>query len=304
MTERLAGIAAFVEAVEAGGFAPAAARLNLSRSAVGKTIARLEARLGVRLFHRTTRSQSLTDDGQVFYERCVRALAELEAAEAALDSGRAEPSGRLRVTAPVIFGRRCVAPILLDLVTRHPGLELDLAFSDRPFDLIEDGFDLAVRNARLPDAAGLMARRVAGQRMTLCASPAYLDAHGRPRDLDEAAAHRTVVYGRGDRRQWLFPSPDGPQQEAALRVTPSSRVRFDDLEAMTDAAVAGFGLAWLPCWLVREHVAAGRLERVLPHLPGLVFDTYLVWPQAPHLPLRVRAAIDALAAGLPGMMLD
>ncbi|MBO9558436.1 MAG: LysR family transcriptional regulator [Caulobacter sp.] len=300
MSERLSGIAAFVEAVEVGGFAPAAARLGLTRSAVGKTIARLEARLGVRLFHRTTRSQSLTEDGQMFYERCVRALAELEAAEAALESGRAEPAGRLRVTAPVIFGRHCVAPVLLDLVRRHPTLELDLSFSDRPADLIEDGFDLAIRNGRLPDQAGLIGRRVAGQRMTVCASPAYLDRHGRPQRLEDIAGQLAILYGRGDRsRRWLFPMPGGTTRE----VTPASRIRFDDLEAIAEAAVAGLGLAWLPCWLVREAVASGRLERVLTDLPGLVFDTHLIWPQAPHLPLRVRAAIDALAAELPKMML-
>jgi DNA-binding transcriptional LysR family regulator len=299
MSERLSGIAAFVEAVETGGFAPAATRLGLSRSAVGKTIARLEARLGVRLFHRTTRSQSLTDDGQMFYERCVRALAELEAAEAALESGRAEPSGRLRVTAPVIFGRHCVAPILLDLLRRHPALELDLSFSDRPADLVEDGYDLAIRNGPRPDNAGLMGRRAGGQRMTVCAAPAYLDQHGRPETLDDIAGHRAVVYGRGDRAgRWLFPTPGEPDREVA----PTHRVRFDDLEAITDAAVAGLGLAWLPCWLVRPHLEAGRLERVLTDQPGLVFDTHLLWPRAPHLPLRVRAAIDALAAGLPGMM--
>ena len=266
---------------------------------MGKTVGRLEARLGVRLFHRTTRSQSLTDDGQMFYERCVRALAELEAAEAALESGRAEPSGRLRVTAPVIFGRHCVAPILLDLSQRHPGLELDLSFSDRPADLVEDGYDLAVRNGPRPDNAGLMGRRVAGQRMTVCAAPAYLDRRGRPQTLDDVADHQAVVYGRGDRaRLWLFPTPDGPDRE----VVPASRIRFDDLEAITDAAVAGLGLAWLPCWLVRAHIEAGRLERVLTDQPGLVFDTHLLWPRAPHLPLRVRAAIDALVAGLPAMM--
>jgi DNA-binding transcriptional LysR family regulator len=300
MSERLAGVAAFVEAVEAGGFAAAAARLGQSRSTVGKTIARLEARLGVRLFHRSTRSQSLTNDGQLFYERCVRALAELEAGEAALESGRAEPSGKLRVTAPVIFGRRCVAPILLELIRAHPGLELEMAFSDRPADLIEDGFDLAVRNGALPDHSGLMGRRVAGQRMTVCAAPAYLDRAGRPETLDEIAGHACLVYGRSDRRRsWRFPVDGGPD----LELFPASRVRFDDLEALADAAVAGLGLAWLPCWLVNDHVAAGRLERVLKDRPGLVFDTHLLWPRAPHLPLRVRAAIDALAAGLPRYML-
>src|SRR5882724_11319726 len=151
MRERLSGIAAFVQAVEAGSFAQAAERMQMTRSAVGKSIARLEERLGVRLFHRTTRRQSLTHDGQAYYERCVRVLAELEA-------GRREPSGRLRVSAPVIFGRRCVSPVLLSLARKYPGLAVDVSFSDRVVDLIEEGFDLAVRIGTLPDSGSLAAR--------------------------------------------------------------------------------------------------------------------------------------------------
>jgi DNA-binding transcriptional LysR family regulator len=164
VSDRLNGVSVFVEAVEAGGFSAAALRLNLSRSAVGKTIARLEGRLGVRLFHRTTRSQSLTDDGQAFYERCLRALEEIRAGEAMLESGQQEATGRLRVSMPVQFGRRCVAPILSHLAEKHPRLELDLNFSDRLVDLLEDGFDLAIRTGPLDQSAGLMTRRIAYHR--------------------------------------------------------------------------------------------------------------------------------------------
>src|ERR1700730_11614079 len=170
MSDRLTGVSVFVEAVEAGGFSAAALRLNLSRSAVGKTIARLETRLGTRLFYRTTRSQNLTEDGHAFYERCLRALDEIRMGEAMLDSGRREVVGRLRVSMPVLFGRHCVAPLLTDLARRHPKLELDLDFSDRLVDLMEDGFDLAVRNGAPGEGAGLMVRRLAYQRMTVCAS--------------------------------------------------------------------------------------------------------------------------------------
>lgn len=146
MSEMMDGVEVFVAAVEAGSFAAAAVRLHLTRSAVAKTIGRMETRLDVRLFHRTTRSLALTEDGQGYYERCVRALDELRAGKAALDSGRNEAAGRLRVSVPVLFGRRCVAPVLTQLAAEHPKLELDLSFSDRPVDLIEDGFDLAIRN--------------------------------------------------------------------------------------------------------------------------------------------------------------
>jgi DNA-binding transcriptional LysR family regulator len=297
MAELLTGIEVFVAAVESGSFSAAAERLHLSRSAVAKAIARIEARLDVRLFHRTTRSQSLTEDGQIYYERCVRALDELRAGQAMLDSGRQEVSGRLRVTAPVLFGRRCVAPVLARFAAQHPKLELDLSFSDRLVDLVEDGFDLALRNGPLYDGVGLMTRTVSLQRMTVCAAPAYLAEHGWPQTPDDLLFHRAVTYGRAGRiDRWEFPDSAG----SAVTVTPPSRLRFDDLEAIADAAAAGHGLAWLPCWLIRDYAEAGTLVPVLEDVPRRVFKTHALWVRTPHLPLRVRMAIDALAAELPG----
>ncbi|NRD45487.1 LysR family transcriptional regulator [Corallococcus exiguus] len=301
MSDPLQGVAVFVEAVEAGGFSAAAAKLNLSRSAVGKTVARLEERLGVRLFHRTTRSQGLTQDGQGFYERCLRALGELRAGEALLESGKQEVAGRLRVSMPVLYGRRCVAPILRDLARAHPKLELDLSFNDRLVDLLEDGFDLAIRNAGirgLDTGNGLTGRRVGFQRMSVCASPAYLRKHGTPRTLEALSGHESIRYVRsGATRTWLFPQEDGSNVELA----PASRLRFDDLEAILDAAVAGMGLAWLPCWLIQDAVRDKQLVRVLTDQPGLCFDVHALWPTTPHLPVRVRAAVDALAKKLPSV---
>lgn len=299
MTDKLTGISVFVEAVDAEGFSNAAQRLNLSRSAVGKTIARLEQRLGVRLFQRTTRSQMLTEDGQLFYERCLRALEEIRAAEIVLESGKQDAAGRLRVTMPVLFGRRCVAPVLTELARKHPHLELDLSLSDRPADLIEDGYDLAIRNGPLPDSTGMVGRRIANQRMTVCAAPSYLERAGEPMSLDTIADHEAITYGRAGRiRSWLFPTG----KSSPLEITPKSRVRFDDLEAIADAAVAGMGLAWLPCWLIRERVQRGELKRVLTTQPGIVFPVHALWPQSPHMPLRMRLAIEALAASLPQAM--
>jgi DNA-binding transcriptional LysR family regulator len=304
MTDRLAGIHEFVAVVEAGGFAAAAARLNLSRSAVGKTVARLEARLGVRLCHRTTRALSLTDDGQAFYERCVRVLAELEAGEAALESGRLEPSGKVRISVPVVFGRRCVAPVLYEAARQYRQLKLEVSFTDRPVDLIEEGYDLAVRNGNLRNAnlrnvAGLMTRTLARQRMTVCGSPAYLAARGHPVALEDLAAHEAIGYARGgDTTPWIFPARNGAMVEAPIE----SRIRLDDLEAISDAAAAGMGLAWLPCWLIRERVASGELVRLLDNRSATEFNSSAIWPQTPFLPSRVRVLIDALAARLPAMM--
>jgi DNA-binding transcriptional LysR family regulator len=297
MSDALNGIGVFVIAVESGGFAAAAARLNLSRSAVGKTVARLESRLRVRLFHRTTRTQVLTDDGQIFYERCLRALEELRAGEATLESGRKETAGRLRVSMPVLFGRRCVAPVLAELAREHPKLELDLRFSDRLVDVIEDGFDLVIRTGLIGDGPGLMKRRIALQGMMVCAAPSYLQTYGTPLVLEDIANHHAVTYGRAGRiLPWLFPRADAK----AVEITPRSRLRFDDLSALADATVAGFGLAWLPCWLIRDLVHAGALVPVLADQPRLLIETHALWPQSPHLPLRVRLAIDALADKLAG----
>ena len=191
--EQLKGISIFVQTAEAGGFSAAAERLHLTRSAVSKTIARLEQRLGVRLFNRTTRTQSLTDEGRFFYERCLRAIEEIRIGEAQLESGRREVRGRLRVSMPVLFGRQCAAPILTRLLDDHPDLELDFSFSDRIVDLLEDGFDLAVRNGPLKDNPDLMARAIAGQSMTVCASPAYLEKYGAPQTLEELAPQQAIV---------------------------------------------------------------------------------------------------------------
>ncbi|MCP3135944.1 LysR family transcriptional regulator [Pyxidicoccus xibeiensis] len=296
MTDRLSGVLAFVQAAEAGSFALAAERMGLSRSAIGKSISRLEERLETRLFQRTTRRQSLTEDGQSFYERCVRALAELEAAEAALDSGRRAPTGRLRVSASVMVGRHCVAPLLWELTRQHPGLQLEMAFSDRVVDLVEDGFDLAIRVAPLADQAGLTARRLGVQSMVVCASPGYLARHGAPKSLDELVTHEAIAYGRnGVGKPWRF--PDGQGGERLVSVP--ARLRFDDVEAIADAAVGGAGLAWLPCWLIAEHLREGRLVEVLKDAPRYGNEIYAVWPQSKHLPSKVRAAIDLLVARIP-----
>lgn len=296
MRDRFDGVQVFVEAVEAGGFAKAAERLSLTRSAVGKSIARLEDRLGVRLFNRTTRTQNLTEDGQQYYERCLRAIGELRAGESLLESGRRDVIGRLRVSMPVLFGRYCIAPILLAFAREHPRLELDLSFSDRRVDLIAEGIDLGVRNGALGNGAGLQARRLTSQPKILCAAPAYLAANGTPEVIANLADHDTLLYWRADHGQdWQLPDTSG----ALVEVSVTSRLRFDDLEAIANAAVAGMGLAWLPCWLVRDKLLAGSLVALWADRPSASMECYAVWPATQYLPLRTRLAIDALVSELP-----
>ena len=296
MRDRFDGVQVFVEAVQAGGFARAAERLALTRSAVGKSIARLEERLGVRLFHRTTRTQNLTEDGQQYYERCLRAMEELRAGESLLESGRRDVVGRLRVSMPVLFGRYCVAPVLIAFAREHSQLELDLSFSDRQVDLIADGVDLAVRNGVLGNGAGLQARRITSQRKVLCAAPAYLAAKGAPDEIADLAAHDTLLYWRADHGQaWQLPDASGK----LIDVSVTSRLRFDDLEAIANAAVDGMGLAWVPHWLIRDELLAGSLVALWANRPSASMECYAVWPATQYLPLRSRLAIDALVSELP-----
>ena len=295
--DRFDGITVFVEVVRSGGFARAAERLNLTRSAVGKSIARLETRLATRLFHRSTRSQSLTDEGQIYYEHCLRALAELQTAQEQIELERHEVAGRLRVTIPVLFGRHYVAPILLALAQQHPKLELQLNFSDQSVDVLAEGFDLAIRMGVLGiESEGLRARKLVEVRKVICASPAYLLAHGSPSNVDELSAHSILLNRRGDRiHTWQVKDEANRLIDVPLR----SRLIIDDLEATADAAAAGMGLAWLPEWLVRAHLANGTLVAVLDKNLSATMECHALWPSASHMPIRVRMAVDALVEKLP-----
>lgn len=299
MTDTLKDIPVFVAAVEAGSFAQAAIRLHLSRSAVGKSIARLEQRLGVRLFQRTTRSQSLTDNGALFYERCLRALEEIRGAESLLETGKQQVSGRLRVAMPVLFGRQCVAPLLIELAQEHPGLELEMSFSDRVVDLVEEGFDMAVRNGTLQDSSVLVARRLGEHRMVLCAAPEYLLKKGQPQSVNDLSQHTAINYlSAGRVLSWQLMDSEGTSHT----FTPRSSLNMDDLQAICDAALAGHGIAWLPCWMASREIHQGKLVPLLKQAPDVRFDVHAVWRQTPHLPLRVRIAVDMLASRLPSML--
>ncbi|MER9936308.1 LysR family transcriptional regulator [Mesorhizobium sp. M0088] len=298
--DRLESMAVFVKAVDLGSFAAAAVALDVSGPMVGKHVRSLEERLGVRLLNRTTRRQNLTDFGRAYYERCRVVLAEADAADALAADQFSEPRGKLRVTMPAHFGRHCVTPVLLKLARQYPMLELDLSLSDRFADLAEDGYDLAIRTGALGDKAGVIARRVARQDMVVCAAPSYLRIHGEPRQIEDLADHQAIVYRRLGQvvQPWLFAQGGQP----ALEITPTGRLRLDDLDAIADAAADGMGLAWLPWWLVRERIEAGVLLALLPDQPRYLYDCYALWLQTPHLPLKVRLAVDALAAALPKSM--
>lgn len=297
--DSLNGIATFLTVVEAGSFASAATRINVTRSAVAKSIARLEGRLGVRLFHRTTRQQTLTDEGERYYERSSRLMADLRDVESALQDGQQGLEGRVRVSAPILFGRRCVAPVLRSLVRMHPRLELEAEFSDRVVDVLADGFDLAVRIGPIADSTSLVARKIGNQHMAIFASPDYLAANGHPSSVADLRQHAGILYGRSiQARTWRVRDVDGSSREVLL----NGRERYDDLQVVADSAVEGGGLAWLPRWLGAPYVASGELTLVMDSDRVLSVDIHAVWPQNKYLPLRTRTLIDALAAQVPILM--
>lgn len=289
--DQLKGITAFVQAVDAGSFRLAGERMGLTRSGVAKSVARLEERLGVRLIARTTRHFGLTDEGQAFYDSCTRALAELEGAEAAVSSRRAAPSGRLRIDLPHVFGRRWVLPALLDIGADYPDLRMDVSFSDRLVDPIEEGIDLVIRIGDLRDSAVLVARRLGVQASVVCASPAYLAAHGGPASIADLDGHACIAFGRDGRANpWLFTTAGGKVVSAAVR----GRYTFNHSDAIRAAACAGQGLALLATWLCAEDLRAGRLVAVMADIPTLGFPIHAVWPRTRHLAPKVRVVVDEL----------
>ncbi|WP_223878995.1 LysR family transcriptional regulator [Chitinimonas arctica] len=293
--DRLSGITAFIHAAETGSFTAAAQRLHLTRSAVAKRVARLEERTGARLFHRTTRHLSLTEAGSAFYQRCVAALAEIEQAEEALHAGIDDIVGRLRISAPVELGRRFIAPVLIDLLDAHPRLCLTLSLSDRRVDLVEEGFDLAIRSGSLAAYPGLRARPFGQQAMVLTAAPSYLAAKGAPTTPADLSTHQALAYGQvGDQVEWHMSTADA----RSLTATLPTRLAMDDLAGLLAACEAGLGIARLPVWLVRGQLDGGTLVTVLPTVSQAAYPLSAVWPSSRQMPRKLRVVMDALAQTL------
>ncbi|MGJ7511295.1 LysR family transcriptional regulator [Variovorax sp. GT1P44] len=287
----LSGVAVFVAAGRAGTFTEAANRMSLTKSAVGKTIGRLEDRLGFKLFHRTTRLTRLTADGEAYLTACIAAMEEVTAAQAALSSRNQILSGRLHIDMPVAFGRHVLLPALIEITRPHPGLSLTLTFTDATSDLLKEDVDLAIRFGALPNSSDLVARHLVTQERVICAAPAYLRAHGEPRTLADVRAHRCIVGSvKGPPLVW-FVTDSG----VAKRFTPPATHRLSDGQAMVDAAMGGLGLIQMPISLVREPLARGALQAVLPMCSAGV-EVHAVWPQQAQLSPRVRHVVDQLVA--------
>lgn len=288
--ESLSGIATFCVVARAASFTEAANVLGISRSAVGKAVARLESRLGVKLFYRTTRRLSLSTDGEAYFLVCQAALDGIAAAEGGLGARSVAPAGRLRIDMPVAFGRKVMLPMLLDIGKAHPALLMTMTFSDQINDLVEQGIDLAIRFGALEDSGDLVARKLTSHRWVICATPAYLAAAGTPATPADLAHHRCIVgYRRGRPLPWHL-SQDG----VPGRMAPPATWQISDGQAMVDAALAGVGLCQMPLALFREHLASGQLVTVLDDCTGQAIDVHAVWPRTAHLRPKVRHVVDAL----------
>lgn len=282
-------MASFVAVVEAGSFVAAADALGLSKAAVSRHVGDLEQRLGARLLHRTTRRLSLSDDGQLFYARAKELLAAIDEAESEITSRSGEPAGLLRINAPLTFGVLHLAPLWGRFADVHPKVSLEIDLSDRIVDLVEEGYDLAVRITNLPSSQ-LVSRQLATSRMVLCASPEYLRRHGVPAHPRDLAAHRVISYSYWSTRdEWRFTGPEG---EVQVRTQP--RIHANNGDTCRAAALDHQGIILQPDFLVGEDLRAGRLVELLPGYASLTIGIHAMYPSRKHLPIKTRRMVDFL----------
>jgi len=293
-------MASFVAVVEAGSFVGAADATGLSKAAVSRHVAELEQRLGARLLHRTTRRLSLTDDGQLFFTRAKEMLAAIDEAESEISSRSGEPSGLLRINAPLTFGVLHLAPLWGRFAQLYPKVSLDIELSDRVVDLVEEGYDLAVRITNLPSSQ-LVSRRLASTRMVACASPQYLALHGTPAHPDELAQHEVISYSYwAARNEWTFTAPD----DSLITVRTHARIHANNGDTCRAAALDHQGIILQPDFLVADDLRRGDLVELLPTYRAMTLGIHAVYPSRKHLPIKTRRLIDFLVEAFAAPVWD
>lgn len=296
-----AGVLAFIAVAEEGSFARAADRLGIGRSAVSRSVQRLECQLHARLFLRTTRSTSLTHEGELFYARCHSGVERIvQAVEEMQDLREGPPRGRLRVSSPVSFGRRVVAPLLCEFQTTYPELAIDILLSDKPTDFISDRVDVAFRNGRMDDAE-IIAKQVIPMQMLVCASPEYRRVHGTPETVDDLAHHQCINYrlASGRLHEWEF-KVDGQVR----KFLPDARLTYNDADLVLQAVLDGLGIAQMPGYLVCGSL---RSDALVPFLVQHAPDDrghYITYLSRQHLPSRMRVFIDFMTTRIRAANLD
>jgi DNA-binding transcriptional LysR family regulator len=279
----------FVGVVDSGSFVGAADALEMSKPAVSRYIGELESRLGVRLLQRTTRKLSLTKEGEVFYVRCKELLANVDEAEAEITSHSGEAAGQLKLSVPVAFGELHLAPLWARFMARHPKVTLDVTLSDRVADLVEEGFDAAVRIMELSNSS-LISRKLTSTRVVLCASPKYLKRHGAPKHPSDLAHHDVLDYTlRAMGENWQF---DGPEGRIVVKVAP--KFRSNSGGTCRSGALQHMGLILQPDFLVGEDLRSGTLVEVLPQYRSHDIGVYAIYPTRKHVSPKVRMLVEFL----------
>jgi LysR family transcriptional regulator for bpeEF and oprC len=290
--DRLQAMQVFTRVVDTNSFTRAAETLDLPRASVTTIIQNLEAFLGTRLMHRTTRRLSLTPDGAAYYERCVRILADVEETEASFQSGNKKPHGKLRIDMPGSIGRLLVIPSLCEFHTRYPDIDLQLGLTDRPVDLLQEGVDCVVRVGALQDSS-LVARRIGLFEGVTCAAPDYIERAGVPASLEDLENHKAVNYfssRTGRTLDWAF-KVDGKEVEVKMK----GIVSVNDADAYVTCGLEGFGLIQPALFMVLPHLRSGQLIEVLPELKPLPMPISAVYPHSRHLSPKVRVFVDWIA---------
>ena len=288
------GLSSFVRTADLGSFAAAGKALGLTPSAVGKAVTTLERQLGVRLFQRSTRSIRLTEEGRLFHERCRRMLDDFDDARASLAKALATPTGRLRVSVPLV-SYHLLLPFIPEFVRRYPDVELDIDFNDLIVDLIDQGIDVAIRSGDLPDSR-LTSRALRPFQMLLCAAPAYLDEHGvpsRPKDLDQHLAIRFRYPNSGKLQSWPLRVSEGDFEMRARTV-----LTCNNMEALRGATESGLGIGFMPDFLAKSAILNGRLQSLLTDFLDGPGQFHLLWPSNRHLSPKVRVFVDFLGERL------
>jgi len=294
--DRFENMDCFVRVVEAGSISAAAARMNVAKSAVSRRLKELEEHLGVELFHRSTRRMNLTDTGQQFYQQAVRILEDVLEAEHAASQAHGTLKGGLKVALPLSFGIMHMGPALQEFLRLHPQIAFDLDFNDRAVDLIQEGFDLAIRIAELPDSS-LIARRLATIQSVMCASPDYLARMGTPTSPQDLRQHRCLVYSLlNDYEFWRL--SDGQGNELKTKIKPYLKATTG--EFLRDAAVDGMGIMLVPTFICYREIEQGRLVPIMQQYSRAPSNVYAIYPQTRHLSQRVRALVDFLVQRFEG----
>lgn len=288
------GICEFTAVAESGNFTQAAKKLLISTAQVSRQVSELEQRLNTKLFYRTTRKVTLTEEGQLFYQQCRSILDGLEVAERSLTNLQSTPQGKIKISAPVTYGERHIIPLINQFLMRYPQVEIEVQLSNQRIDLIEEGFDLAIRLGQLNDSS-LIAKRISSRQHFLCASPSYIEQHGKPNSITELKQHNCLL---GSADFWLFSDPKSKDKQSDKKARVSGSLRCNSGLGLVDAALKGIGIVQLPDYYLARHIDSGELEVLLTDDQRDKEGIWALYPQNKYLASKVRLLIEFLKVNL------